>query len=83
MKGLKDILSVKFKPIDKHMEESPDFRDKVVKNSTSIFWLKVITISLIPVCLGWLGIFVGLLVGEKGRYGITPKPLLLGLCLLS
>ena len=62
MKGLKDILSVRFKPIDKHMEESPEFRDKVVKNSTSIFWLKVITISLIPVCLGWLGIVLRLML---------------------
>ena len=55
MKGLKDLLTVKFTPIDKHMDESPKFRDKVIKNCASIFWLRVVMIGiLIPLVLGVL-----------------------------
>ena len=52
IKGLKEILSVKFEPLDKHLDESPKFRDKVIKNCTSIFWLRVIFFTLFPLIIG-------------------------------
>ena len=48
-KGLKELLTEKFKPVDAHLKEGASFRDKVVRNCNSIFWLRII---LIPIFLG-------------------------------
>ena len=50
-KGLREVLTEKFKPINSHLEDAPNFRDKVVKNCTSIFFLRIM---LIPIFLGIL-----------------------------
>ena len=48
----REILSLKFKPIEIHLEESPGFRDKIVKVCESLRINWVLTLLLISGAVG-------------------------------
>ena len=52
IKHQREILKLRFKPIDTHLEESPGFRDKIVKMCESLRINWVFTLLLISGAVG-------------------------------